>query len=114
MHQRRGDEPGLQILHTVYPAAYLLRLRGNTDPTTDLLVAEAFDRAAHWSLPMIVDLSGLDYGNEEFLSHLMTAHQTTGLALVGPLSDSFQRRLDTTGLTTLFTIHPTLDAALNH
>ncbi|MFJ5890280.1 hypothetical protein [Streptomyces californicus] len=114
MHQGHGDEPGLQIQHTVYPAAYLLCMRGNTDPATGWLVAEAFDRAAHWSLPLIVDLSELDYGNAELLGHLMTAHQTTGLTLVGPLSDSFQRRLDTTGLTTLFTIHPTLDAALNH
>ncbi|MEU5372493.1 STAS domain-containing protein [Streptomyces sp. NPDC005951] len=114
MYQGHGDEPGLQILHTVYPTAYLLSLRGSTDPTTALRVAEAFDRAAHWSLPLIVDLSGLGFGDEELLGYLMTAHQTTGLTLVGPLSDSFQRRLHTTGLTALFTIHPTLDAALNH
>ncbi|MER5813877.1 hypothetical protein [Streptomyces californicus] len=46
------------------------------------------------------------------LDHTLNAHQTSGLALVGPLSHTFQRRLNTAGVTDLFTTHPTLDAAL--
>ncbi|MGW9302153.1 STAS domain-containing protein [Streptomyces cyaneofuscatus] len=102
------------VQHTLYPAAYVLRLEGNADPTTRDVLATAFSLAANWSLPLIVDLSALDFGDEELLGHLIYAHQTSGLTLIGPISDLFQRRLDTTGLATLLTIRPTLTAALNH
>ncbi|MCT6781890.1 MULTISPECIES: STAS domain-containing protein [Streptomyces] len=111
---QRGDagDPGLRILHTVYPTAYLLRLRGNTLPATRGDLAAAFDSAAAWGLALIVDLSALDFGDEELLGHLINARRTSGITLVGPLSDSFRRRLDTAGVSALFTIQPNVAAAL--
>ncbi|MEU5137408.1 anti-sigma factor antagonist [Streptomyces californicus] len=111
MHRRDSDHHGLRIQHTLYPAAYLLRLTGDTPPTGHELAA-TFHHAAEWELPLIVDLSALGFGDEELLRHLLHAHRA-GLTLIGPISDSFQRRLDTTGVTDLFTIRPTLDAALD-
>ncbi|MFD8061950.1 hypothetical protein ACFXA0_24315 [Streptomyces cyaneofuscatus] len=115
MRRKHGNEPSnLQVQHTLYPAAYVLRLQGDTGPTTSDALATAFSLAADWSLPLIVDLSALGSGDDELLGHLINAHQTSGLTLIGPISDAFQRRLDTVGLSTLFTIRPTLAAALNH
>ncbi|MFF5775171.1 anti-sigma factor antagonist [Streptomyces californicus] len=111
MQRRDSDHHSLRIQHTLYPAAYLLRLIGDTHPTSHELAA-AFQHADAWALPLIVDLSALGFGDEELLRRLLHAHRT-GLTLIGPISDSFQRRLDTTGVTDLFTVRPTLDAALD-
>ncbi|MEU5137428.1 anti-sigma factor antagonist [Streptomyces californicus] len=111
MHRTDSYHHGLRIQHTLYPTAYLLRLAGDTD-STGSEVAAAFHHAAAWELPLIVDLSALGFGDGELLRHLLHAYQD-GLTLVGPVSDSFQHRLDTTGVTDLFTIRPTLHAALD-
>ncbi|MFB8384558.1 anti-sigma factor antagonist [Streptomyces rubiginosohelvolus] len=113
MHRRHSNHHGLRIQHTVYPEAYLLRLLGDTHPTTSLGLADAFNRAIGWGLPLIVDLSALDFGGEELLGHLINAHHEADLNIIGPISDNFQRRLDTTGASELFTIRPTLAAALD-
>ncbi|MFJ7527934.1 anti-sigma factor antagonist [Streptomyces griseus] len=115
MHRNTGgDESGLLILHTLYPTAYVMVLRGNTSPTTSGDLDAAFRHAADSGLPLIVDLAALDFGDVELLGHLIHAHRTAGLQLVGPLSPLFQQRLDTTGTTTLLTVQPTLSAALDH
>ncbi|MFI5721482.1 hypothetical protein [Streptomyces cyaneofuscatus] len=93
MQRRHGSDPSrLTVQHTLYPAAYVLRLEGNADPTTSDALATTFSLAANWSLPLIVDLSALDFGDEELLGHLIYAHQTSGLTVMGPISDPFQRR----------------------
>ncbi|MFE6918816.1 STAS domain-containing protein [Streptomyces rubiginosohelvolus] len=112
MRRERGSDRGLRISHTAYPTAYLLRLRGNALPAAGRNLAAAFDCAAGWGLPLIVDLSALDFGDEELLGHLVDARRTSGVTLVGPLSDSFRRRLETAGVTALFTIHLDVAAAL--
>ncbi|MFI5721489.1 anti-sigma factor antagonist [Streptomyces cyaneofuscatus] len=112
MHWSHSDDHGLRIQHTLFPTAYLLRLLGDMDSTSYGL-ADAFSHAAGWGLPLIVDLSALGFGDAELLGHLLSAHQGPGLTLVGPLSGSFQRRLDTAGVAHVFTIRPTLAAALD-
>ncbi|RSN53999.1 anti-sigma factor antagonist [Streptomyces sp. WAC 04229] len=88
-------------------------LRGTVDFTTTDGLDVDFARAAATGLPLVVDLGGLRFGNAELLALLISARPAPGVALVGPLSPSFQRRLDITGATTLFDIHPTLSAALD-
>ncbi|MFJ3481411.1 hypothetical protein [Streptomyces microflavus] len=51
-------------------------------------------------------------GDEELLGHLINA-PGPGRIRTGPMSEAFQRRLDTVGLSALFTICPTLTAAPN-
>ncbi|MER7857240.1 STAS domain-containing protein [Streptomyces bacillaris] len=113
MHRKLDkDETGLLIQHTQYPTAYVMVLRGATGPAAYHQLDAAFRRAAASGLPLIVDLAALDFADEELLSHLLHAHQTSGLQLVGPLSAPVQRRFHVTGAATLFTIHPDLAAAL--
>ncbi|MFJ3819424.1 STAS domain-containing protein [Streptomyces sp. NPDC090056] len=107
-----GTDHGLTVLHARFPSAYVLTLRG----TADMFTAEDLDvdfAAATTTGPrLVVDLGALEYGDETLLGLLLDAHRTHGVELVGPLSPSFQRRLDTTGITGWFTIHPTLTSAL--
>ncbi|MYS11750.1 hypothetical protein GTW71_36195, partial [Streptomyces sp. SID6041] len=58
------------------------------------------------------DLSTLVYGGDILLGLLLHARRFNDVELVGPLATAFQRRLDTAGVTTWFTLHPTLTAAL--
>nr|WP_185907065.1 anti-sigma factor antagonist [Streptomyces sp. WAC04770] len=113
MHRKLNkDETGLLIQHTQYPTAYVMVLRGATGPAAYHQLHAAFRHAAASGLPLIVDLAALDFADEELLSHLLHAHQTSGLQLVGPLSSPVQRRFNVTGAATLFTVHPDLTTAL--
>ncbi|MFD6826646.1 STAS domain-containing protein [Streptomyces sp. NPDC060085] len=103
---------GLLVLHAPFRDAYVLTLRGIADGSTRASLADDFARAADTGLPLIVDLAALEFGDENLLGLLLDAYRGGGLTLVGPLSSSFARRLDIAGLLTLFTIHPTLAAAL--
>ncbi|PWS48026.1 anti-sigma factor antagonist [Streptomyces sp. ZEA17I] len=106
------DETGLLIQHTQYPTAHVIVLRGATGPAAGHQLDAAFRRAAASGLPLIVDLAALDFADEELLSHLLHAHQTSGLQLVGPLAGPVQRRFHVTGAATLFTLLPNLAAGL--
>ncbi|ARI51704.1 STAS domain-containing protein [Streptomyces rhizosphaericola] len=107
-----NDGTGLAIRHMRYRTAYVMVLRGATGPETGHQLEAAFRRAAASGLSLIVDLAALDFADEELLSHLLRAHQTSGLRLVGPLSAPVQRRFDITGADSLFTVHPDLTTAL--
>ncbi|MFD4543595.1 STAS domain-containing protein [Streptomyces bauhiniae] len=104
---------GLLVLHAPFPSAYVLTLRGTVNAIAGEDLEDDFARAADSGLPLIVDLGALEFGDETLLGHLITARRTAGIELVGPLCPSFQRRLDTAGVTNWFTIHPSLAAALN-
>lgn len=103
----------LLVLHAPFPNAYVLTLRGTADTVTSEGLEHDFAPAADSGLPLIMDLGALKFGDETLLGHLITAHRSDGVELVGPLSPSFQRRLNRTGVTHWFTIHPTLAAALD-
>ncbi|MFJ8251273.1 STAS domain-containing protein [Streptomyces sp. NPDC094466] len=103
---------GLEIAHYRVRGAYVLVLRGAADIADDPELEDAFIHAMVSGLPLIVDLSELSFGDEELLGHLIHAQRATEFALVGPITPAFQRRLDTTGTTALFTIHPDLTTAL--
>ncbi|MER8267972.1 STAS domain-containing protein [Streptomyces griseus] len=112
------DDPGsttshaLHVVHAPFPGAYVLTLRGTADVTTCAALEDDFATATATGLRLIVDLAALEHGDESLLGLLINAHRTTGIELVGPLSPSFRRRLDTAGITGWFTIRPTLTAAL--
>ncbi|MFQ6144644.1 STAS domain-containing protein [Streptomyces seoulensis] len=114
MNGPSGDShDGLDVLHAPFPGAYVLTLRGSADIVTADGLEDDFARATGSGLPLIVDLVALTFGDETLLGLLINARQDAGVELVGPLSPTFQRRLDTAGLTAWFTIHPTLSTALN-
>lgn len=107
---------GLEVVTTRHhaPPAYVIALRGDADLQVHRDMEEAFDRVRASRLDLVVDLSGLAFGDELLLGLLLTARTaepTASVSLVGPLCDSFRRRLDVTGTTGVFTTHPTLDAA---
>ncbi|MFD3973223.1 hypothetical protein [Streptomyces cyaneofuscatus] len=102
----------LEIAHHRVRGAYVLVLRGATDIACDSELEDAFIHAMVGGLPLIVDLSELSSGDEELLGHLINAQRATEFALVGPVTPGFQRRLETTGTTALFTVHPDLTTAL--
>ncbi|MFJ4675680.1 anti-sigma factor antagonist [Kitasatospora sp. NPDC088783] len=114
------NEPGsstdhdLLVIHAPFPNAYVLMLRGSAAGRACEDLEDDLARATATGLPLVVDLAALAFGDENLLGLLIKARQAGGVELVGPLSPSFQRRLDTAGVTAWFTIHPTLSAALGH
>lgn len=105
--------PDLLVLHALFPGAYVLTLRGTADATCGEGLEHVFARAAATGRRLIVDLAALEFGDEYLLGPLIEACRANGLELVGPLSPSVRHRLEITGITDLFTIHPTLSAALD-
>ncbi|MFE5829280.1 STAS domain-containing protein [Streptomyces sp. NPDC056488] len=102
----------LRITHSVHPGTYLLTLSGTADSSTTENLEDDFIYATAYGPRLVVDLSRLIYGDETLLGLLVHARRFHDVELVGPLTPAFQRRLDTAGVTTWFTIHPTLTAAL--
>ncbi|GAA0592567.1 STAS domain-containing protein [Streptomyces crystallinus] len=62
---------------------------------------------------IIVDLSGLAFGDCMLLSVLLRARQRTELTLVGPLPAAVQRLFDLTDTTSAFTITSSVGEALD-
>ncbi|MGW9436918.1 STAS domain-containing protein [Streptomyces sp. NPDC055607] len=104
----------LRIVHTAHPGAHVLALHGRADASTTDGLEDDFLYATAYGPRLVVDLSGLLYGDETLLGLLVQAQKFHDVELVGPLVPSFQRRLDITGVAAWFTVHPTLTAALNH
>ncbi|MEK9523517.1 hypothetical protein MIU24_29680 [Streptomyces venezuelae] len=113
MDDAAGPAPrDLRITHTVHPGAYLLTLSGTADAHTSERLEEDFVYAAAYGPRLVVDLSALVSGGATLLGLLLHARRFNDIELVGPLIPAFRRRLDTAGVTTWFTLHPTLTAAL--
>lgn len=110
-----AQEPGLRVatVQCGSPPAYVIELRGEADLFTHHLLEETFTRARHSRLPVIVDLSALDYGDELLLALLLSARSSQCVALAGPICPAFRRRLDTTGALAAFDTFPDLAAALD-
>ncbi|MFJ9352521.1 STAS domain-containing protein [Streptomyces sp. NPDC101237] len=107
-----GSNHDLLVVHALFPEAYVLTLRGTADVRACEVLEDDFARATGAGLPLIVDLAALAFGDETLLGLLVSARRAGGVELVGPLSPSFQRRLDIAGVGTWFIVHPTLSAAL--
>ncbi|MFF5638443.1 STAS domain-containing protein [Streptomyces sp. NPDC012825] len=103
---------GLRIVHTAHPGAHVLALHGTADASTTDGLEDDFLYATAYGPRLIVDLSGLLYGDETLLGLLLHARRFHDVDLAGPLAPGFQRRLQTGGVAAWFTIHPTLAAAL--
>ncbi|MFG3041834.1 STAS domain-containing protein [Streptomyces sp. NPDC048330] len=108
-----GTDHSLLIVHSPLTDSYVLTLRGIADSRASEDLKADFARATDSRLPLVVNLAALQFGDEALLGLLLNAHQAGGVTLVGPICDSFQRRLDTAGVTTWFTICPTLNDALD-
>ncbi|MFJ4873146.1 anti-sigma factor antagonist [Streptomyces sp. NPDC088757] len=102
----------LRVIHTVHPGAHVMTLHGTADSVSTDRLAEDFLYATALGPRLVVDLSGLLYGDETLLGLLVQARRFHDVELVGPLVSGFQRRLRTTGVTGWFTVHPDLAAAL--
>ncbi|MFB6635344.1 anti-sigma factor antagonist [Streptomyces sp. NPDC056362] len=103
----------LFVVHSPLPDRYVLMLRGIADSCAAEDLEDDFALATDTRLPLVVDLAALEFGDEALLGLLLHAQEAGSVTLVGPICDSFQRRLDTAGVTTLFTICPTLADALD-
>ncbi|MFF7328901.1 anti-sigma factor antagonist [Streptomyces sp. NPDC008150] len=118
MSSTAAGDRGLEVVTTRHhaPPAYVIALRGDADLQVHKDMEEAFDQVHGSRLDLVVDLSGLTFGDELLLGLLLTARTadpTVTVTLVGPICDSFRRRLDVTGTTDVFTTHPTLATALD-
>lgn len=95
-----------------HPTAQVLVLRGAASFSDNEQLEAAFTRAAASHHPLIVDLAGLDFGDDTLLGLLLNARHTNKVILVGPLCPSFLHRLHRTGTDHIFDIRPTLTDAL--
>lgn len=117
MSSTAAGNHGLEVVTTRHddPPAYVITLRGDADLLTHNAMKEAFDHVRDTGLDLVVDLSAMTFGDELLLGLLLAARATepvTTVFLVGPVCDSFRRRLDTTGTTGVFLTHPDLTVAL--
>jgi len=115
MDDTADGEPGLDVVTTQLgsPRVFVISLRGEADLFSHPRVEETFTRAGESGLPVVVDLSALVYGDELLLGLLLKARFSGELALVGPICDSFRRRLSITGTESAFDTHATLREALD-
>lgn len=118
MSSSAAGDHGLEVVTTRSedPPADIITLRGDADPATHQHTEDAFASARSNGSDLIVDLSGLAYGDELLLGLLLnarTASPADRVLLVGPISESFRRRLDVTGTAALFKVYGDLPAALS-
>lgn len=113
MQERRLDGLLVRITEYTRPHACVLALLGSTGAWNTPALEQAFHDAAATERPLVVDLTGLDIGDEVLLGALIQAHASLeGLVLINPATGSFARRLHRTGLEELFNTQNTLPLAL--
>ncbi|NJP65681.1 STAS domain-containing protein [Streptomyces spiramenti] len=95
------------------PPVQVLALRGSVDARTCDEVTRSVVRARSRSLPVVIDLGGLSFGDETLLGILLDCRDDVTTAFVGPLAASFERRLARTGAVGVLTIHATLGQAIS-
>ncbi|WP_432088482.1 MULTISPECIES: STAS domain-containing protein [unclassified Streptomyces] len=113
MQERPPDDLSVLITEHTRPNACVLALLGSTGAWNAPALEQAFRDAGATGRPLVVDLSGLDFGDEVLLGLLLHAHASAcGLVLIGPAAGSFARRLHRTGTDELFNTQNTLPLAL--
>ncbi|MEU6957679.1 STAS domain-containing protein [Streptomyces sp. NPDC045714] len=113
MQERRLDDLLVRITGHTRPNACVLALLGSAGAWNLAAQEQAFHDAGATGRPLVVDLSGLDFGDEVFLGLLLHAHASPhGLVLISPATGSFARRLHRTGVEELFNTQKTLPLAL--
>ncbi|WP_406484169.1 STAS domain-containing protein [Streptomyces sp. NBC_01568] len=82
-----------------YPAARIMLLRGVvTAEDAEQLRAALTRSLTAGRLPLIVDLSSLEYADSTLLGLLLAECARTSLHVVGPLSPALDRRMTVTGI----------------
>ncbi|MFE9016867.1 anti-sigma factor antagonist [Streptomyces sp. SID5594] len=113
MQERRLDDLLVRITEYTRPNACVLALLGSTGAWNTPALEHAFHAAAATERPLVVDLTGLYFGDEVLLGILIQAHASIrGLVLINPATSSFARRLHRTGVEELFNTQHTLSLAL--
>ncbi|NEA50756.1 STAS domain-containing protein [Streptomyces sp. SID10815] len=113
MQECPPDDLSVRITEVTRPNACVLALLGSTGAWNVTVLEQAFQNAGATGRPLVVDLSGLDFGDEVLLGFLLHAYTTPrGLVLLGPVTGAFARRLYRTGVDELFKTQQTLALAL--
>ncbi|MFB7032525.1 MULTISPECIES: STAS domain-containing protein [unclassified Streptomyces] len=113
MQESPPDDLTVRITEHTHPNACVLALHGSTGAWNIAVLEQAFQDAGATGRPLVVDLSGLDFGDEVLLGLMLHAHASpTGLVLLGPVTGPFARRLRRTGTDELFNTQQTLALAL--
>ncbi|MFF7878383.1 STAS domain-containing protein [Streptomyces californicus] len=114
MQERRLDDLLVRITEYTRPNACVLALLGSTGAWNTPALEHAFHAAAATERPLVVDLTGLYFGDEVLLGILIQAHASIrGLVLINPATSAFARRLHRTGVEELFNTQNTLSLALD-
>lgn len=95
------------------PDAWLLIVRGEFDRDTLPCLRAALDDA-HAADPerIVLDLSGVTFGDSSFLNELLEAHRRPGqLVLVGPFTGQIRHLFELTGTDAVLTLAPDRDSA---
>lgn len=90
------------------PDTWLLVVRGEFDRDTLPCLRAALDDAGAADAERIVlDLSGVTFGDSSFLNELLVAHGRPGqLVLVGPFTGQIRRLFELTGTDVVLTLAP--------
>ncbi|MFI5867494.1 STAS domain-containing protein [Streptomyces sp. NPDC051546] len=103
----------VHITEHTRPNACVLALLGSAGAWNLAALEKAFHDADVTGRPLVVDLTGLDFGDEVLLGLLIHAHASPrGLVLISPATGSFARRLNRTGVEELFNMRATLTLTL--
>ncbi|MFE3516298.1 anti-sigma factor antagonist [Streptomyces sp. NPDC059166] len=118
MSSTAAENPDLEVVTTWHdtPPAYVIALRGDAEPLTHDRLEDAFAQVRRSRLDLVVDLSETAFGDELLLGLLLAARGAAPshtVVLVGPICESFQRRLDVTGAARIFAAYGSRVAALD-
>ncbi|MFF3641094.1 STAS domain-containing protein [Streptomyces sp. NPDC002564] len=113
MQERPPDDLLVRITEHTRPNACVLALLGSTGAWNLSALERAFRDAGATGRPLVVDLSGLDFGDEVLLGLLLHAYASPcGLVLIAPAAGAFTRRLHRTGVEEIFNTQHSLALAL--
>ncbi|MEU1040950.1 STAS domain-containing protein [Streptomyces sp. NPDC005551] len=92
------------------PAPPVIVPRGDLDASNIAPVADELEAARTRHHAVILDLSGVTFGDSSFLNLLLRFHQLTDLRLAATPTN-LARLFDITGADTVLRLYPTVDAA---
>ncbi|GAA4091923.1 MULTISPECIES: STAS domain-containing protein [Streptomyces] len=113
MQERPLEDLLVRITEHTRPNACVLALLGSTGAWNSTALEGAFHDARATGRPLVVDLTGLRFGDEVLLGLLLHAYASPqGLVLLGPVTGHFARRLHRSCVDDLFHTQNTLELAL--
>ncbi|GGW65829.1 anti-sigma factor antagonist [Streptomyces lucensis JCM 4490] len=108
---RHGERaPGAAVTAYERGGAWVVAAHGSYDTYSIAPLAHALDAAARKYPKVVLDASGVDFGDSALLNLLILTHQAGNLRVAAP-PQQLQRLFEMTGVDTVLEIRETVDAA---